>query len=87
MRQTSPTVPGTPLTRRAHALYQAGSDHLFFWDTNARNDFSPAWDALHRLGHRRKLEEWSAAGMPEHKPAGSRLRKLGHWNLDYETPG
>jgi|TARA_B100000809_G_scaffold183033_1_gene180795 hypothetical protein len=42
---------------------------------------------LRRLGHRRELEEWFAAGMPEHKPAGSRLCKLGHWNLDYETPG
>ncbi len=73
--------------RRAHALYHAGSDHFFFWDTNARNDFSPSWDALRRLGHRQELEEWAAAGMPAHKPAGSRLRKLGNWNLHYETPG
>ena len=80
-------LSGDEYRRRAHALYQAGSDHLFFWDTNARNDFSPSWDALRHLGHRQELKEWAAAGMPEHKPAGSRLRKLGNWNLHYETPG
>ena len=73
--------------RRAHALYRAGSDHFFFWDTNARNDFSPSWDALRWLGHRQELEEWAAAGMPEYKAQGSRLRKLGNWNPHYETPG
>ena len=80
-------LSGDEYRRRAHALYQAGSNHLFFWDTNARNDFSPSWDALRRLGHRQELEEWAAAGMPAHRLAGSRMRKLGNWNLHYETPG
>ena len=73
--------------RRAHGLYEAGSEHLFFWDTNARNDFGPAWDVVRRLGHRDELAEWDAADRPAHVAAGSRLRKLGDWSLGYETPG
>ncbi len=72
---------------RALRLYQAGSEHLFFWDTNARNDFSPSWDVLRRLGHRQELEAWDRAGRPKHQAPGSKLHKLGDWNLNYETPG
>ena len=72
---------------RAHALYEAGSDHFFFWDTNARNDFSPSWDVLRRLGHRDELARWARDGKPAYEAPGSRLRKLGNWNLGYETPG
>ena len=72
---------------RAHALYEAGADHLFFWDTNARNDFGPGWDALRQLGHRDELARWARNGRPAYEAAGSRLRKLGNWNLGYETPG
>lgn len=72
---------------RAHALYEAGSDHLFCWDTNARNDFSPSWDALRRLGHREELAQWARNGKPAYQAAGSTLKRLGDWNLGYETPG
>ncbi|MBM3773593.1 MAG: hypothetical protein FJW37_00335 [Acidobacteria bacterium] len=73
--------------RRAHALYQAGVERLFFWDTNARNDFSPSWSVLRRLGHRRELEAWARAGSPKYEPPGSNLRRLGDWDLGYATPG
>ncbi|MDE0167365.1 MAG: family 10 glycosylhydrolase [Bryobacterales bacterium] len=72
---------------RAHALYEAGSEHFFFWDTNARNDFSPSWDVLRRLGHRDELARWADDGKPAYEAPGSHLRKLGTWNLGYETPG
>ena len=72
---------------RTHALYEAGSEHFFFWDTNARNDFSPSWDVLRRLGHRDELARWARNGKPAYEAPGSRLRKLGTWNLGYETPG
>ena len=72
---------------RAEALYEAGSDHLFFWDTNARNDFSPSWDAVRRLGHREELAHWAQNGKPGYDATGSRLKKLGDWSLGYETPG
>ena len=73
--------------RRAHALYQAGVEQLFFWDTNARNDFNPSWSALRRLGHRQELEDWAKSGSPAFVPPGRNLRKLGDWDLSYATPG
>lgn len=73
--------------RRAHSLYQAGSEHFFFWDHDARNDFSPSWETLRRLGHRKELEEWAKKGMPEHEFQNSQLTKLGDWDLSYATPG
>ena len=72
---------------RAHGLYQAGAEYLFFWDTNARDDFSPSWTALRRLGHREELANWVGRGSPELPRPGSRLRKLGDWDLRYATPG
>ena len=50
--------------KRAHALYGAGIEHLFFWDTNSRNDFSPSWNALRRLGRREELQSWFARALP-----------------------
>jgi hypothetical protein len=73
--------------RRAHRLYEAGVENLFFWDTNARYDFSRSWDVLRRLGHRDEIEAWFRAGSPEMDRPGSRLRKLGDWDLTYVTPG
>ncbi len=73
--------------RRCHALYQTGAEHFFFWDTNARNDFSPSWTVLQRLGHRKELEEWARAGSPKFEPPGFKLRKIGDWDLSYVTPG
>jgi Glycosyl hydrolase-like 10 len=73
--------------RRAHALYRAGAEHLFFWDTNQRNDFSPSWSVLRRLGHREELEDWARAGSQAFVTPGRSLRKLGDWDLSYATPG
>jgi uncharacterized lipoprotein YddW (UPF0748 family) len=73
--------------RRAHELYRAGVEQLFFWDTNARNDFSPSWSVLRQLGHRQELEHWAKSGSPAFVALGRNLRKLGDWDLSYATPG
>ena len=73
--------------KRAHALYRAGIEHLFFWDTNARNDFSPSWNALRRLGQREELQSWVRQGSPGLERPGSTLTRLGDWDLSYVTPG
>ena len=73
--------------KRAHTLYRAGIEHLFFWDTNARNDFSPSWDALRRLGRREELQSWVRQGSPKLERPGSTLTRLGDWDLSYVTPG
>lgn len=73
--------------KRAHALYEAGIDHLFFWDTNSRNDFSTSWNALRRLGQREDLQSWVRQGSPGLERPGSTLTRLGDWDLSYMTPG
>ncbi|MFN0168055.1 MAG: family 10 glycosylhydrolase [Bryobacteraceae bacterium] len=73
--------------KRANALYEAGVDNLFFWDTNARYDFSPSWSALRRLGHKEELQAWVRAGSPAIERPGTNLKKLGDWDLSYVTPG
>ena len=73
--------------KRAHALYEAGIEHLFFWDTNARNDFSTSWNALRRLGRREELQSWVGQGAPSLERPGSTLTRLGDWDLSYMTPG
>ena len=72
---------------RAQRLYAAGVEDLFFWDTNARNDYSPSWTALRRLGHREELDAWVAAGSEPLERPGTELKKLGDWDLSYDTPG
>lgn len=73
--------------RRANALYQSGVENLFFWDCYQRCDFSHSWSALRRLGHREELKAWADAGSPPLDRPGTILRKLGDWDLRYETPG
>ena len=73
---------------RAHALYQAGVEHLFFWDGGwGRGGSDSAWEATRRLGHREEIEAWVQAGSPEFERPGSELVKLGDWDLSYTTPG
>ena len=73
---------------RAHALYQAGVEHLFFWDGGrGRGGSDSAWEAMRRLGHREEIEAWVRAGSPEFQRPGSELVKLGDWDLSYTTPG
>ncbi|HWB96305.1 MAG TPA: family 10 glycosylhydrolase, partial [Bryobacteraceae bacterium] len=79
--------PPEQFRTRAHGLYQAGAEYLFFWDTNARDDFSPSWSALRRLGHREELAEWARRGSPEFPRPHRKLRKMADWDFRYDTPG
>ena len=67
--------------RKAHLLYQAGVENLFFWDGINRVRQAS------RLGHQKEIEAWVAAGEPPIVPTSIRLRKLGPWDLRTETPG
>ena len=80
-------LPPETYRLRAHRLYEAGAEHLFFWDCNSRHDYGPAWSALRRLGHRDELASWARAGAAQLPRAGSNLRRLGDWDLSYATPG
>jgi hypothetical protein len=73
--------------RRALGLYRAGVPRLFFWDYDQRCDYGAAWSALRRLGHVGELEAWDAAGSPALPAPGSELKRLGDWDLGYQTPG
>ena len=66
--------------RKAHALYEAGVEHLAFWDTPIVGDEAPT---LKRLGHRDEIAAWLAAGEPEAPAHFTRLRALGHWDLSF----
>ena len=72
---------------RAHRLYQAGVENLFFWDCYQRCDYSPSWTALRRLGHREEIADWVKTGSPPLERPNSRLQRLGDWDLGYGTPG
>src|SRR5262245_24869646 len=80
-------LPPEEYRRRALALYRAGAEYLFFWDSDQRNDFDPSWNALSRLGHRDELEAWARAGSQKLERPGNQLKKLGDWDLGYATPG
>ena len=75
--------------RRAAALYDAGIENLFFWDSDASNraHYAEDWDALRRLGHREELKAWMEAGEPSLALPTVGLKVLGGWNLSYATPG
>ena len=81
-------MPPDAYYRIADQLYQAGVEHLFFWDCDARrNDYSPSWNALRRLGHRGEIEAWAASGEPSLTPPPVAISKLGDWDTRYVTPG
>ncbi|MBI4625654.1 MAG: hypothetical protein HY736_20840 [Verrucomicrobia bacterium] len=73
--------------RRAHALYEAGVDHLYFWDTHHRNFFDRSWSTLSRLGHKDELVDWAARGRPPVARPEVKLSKIADWDLSYGTPG
>ena len=76
--------------RKAAMLYEAGVDNFFFWDSagaSGRANFSPAWQALRRLGHREEVEAWIRSGEPGLVPASGPLHQLGDYDLTYQTPG
>ena len=57
-------LPPEVYKRRADALYRAGVDHLFFWDSHKRINFDASWSAIRRLGHKEELAQWRASGGP-----------------------
>ena len=75
--------------RRAGPLYDAGIEHLFFWDTAPlqRAHYGDEWNALRQLGHREEIAAWKATGEPSLESPAMALRRLGDWDLSYETPG
>ena len=73
--------------RRAEALYRSGVEHLYFWDSYERCDFSDSWTALRQLGHRDRLQAWLRAGRPRLAGPQQPLLRLGNWDMGYGTPG
>jgi hypothetical protein len=80
-------VPPEEYKRRAHALYEAGVDHLYFWDTYIRANYDPSWSTLCRLGHKEELAEWVSRGSPPVLRPRNPVLRLGGWDLSYRTPG
>jgi hypothetical protein len=80
-------VPPEEYKRRAHALYEAGAESLFFWDTYQRASFDRSWSTVARLGHKEELADWHAKGSPNVAKPHSTLSKLGDWDMSYRTPG
>ena len=50
--------------RRAHGLYQAGAENLFFWDSYTRTNYDPdpGPRSSSRLGHKAEVADWPACG-------------------------
>ena len=76
--------------RKAAALYGQGVENLFFWDSagpSGRANFSASWNALRRLGQREEIEQWIRQGEPSLAPVSVPLRRVGDYDLTYQTPG
>ncbi len=75
---------------RASAIYGAGAEHIFLWDTDAQQPrlATPGpWDVAKRLGHRDEIEGWMSGGHPSLAAPRRSVSKLGDWDLGYSTPG
>ena len=76
--------------RKAHMIYGAGAEHLFFWDCagpSGRANLRPMWNALRRLGHRDEIAAWMAAGEPALGDWTVPLDRLGGWDMTVIAPG
>lgn len=76
--------------RKAAMLYGVGVERFFFWDSagaSGRASFGPSWEALRRLGHREEVEEWVRSGEPSLGREPMPVRRLGGYDLSYQTPG
>ena len=85
-RQLSPEA----IRRRAAALYEAGVEQIFLWDSDVlqpRSNNAGPWNVFRRLGHREEIEAWKAAGEPGLETPIMPIRNLGDWDLAYRTPG
>ena len=68
-------------SRKAHMLYEAGVERFFFWDGIERVRRAS------RLGHREEVSDRIEEGEVTVVPTSIRLRTLGIWDLNTETPG
>lgn len=85
-RQLSPEE----LRIRANVLYDAGVEHLFFWDSDVlqpRSNSAGSWNAIRRLGHKDEIKAWREAGEPSLNTPTMEITHLGDWDLSYRTPG
>ena len=76
--------------RKAAALYAQGVENLFFWDSagpSGRAHFGSSWNGLRNLGHRKEIEAWLEDGRASVRQVSTPLRKLGEYDLTYQTPG
>ena len=83
-------MPPDNLRRRAADIYDAGAEHMFFWDSaggGGRATYGGMWNALRRLGHREEIDAWRVDGAPDIDARVIPLRTLGDWDLGYQTPG
>ena len=73
---------------KAAALYGAGVEDLFLWDSDSSNraDFGEAYSALRRLGHREEVSAWVASSQPSLRVPGMDVRRLGDFDVSYEVP-
>ncbi len=68
--------------RMAGLVYGAGAEEVFCWDCDPGRS-----DSFRRLGHKEDIAAWSEAGQPSLAPARMTMRKIGGWDLSYQTPG
>ena len=75
--------------RKAARLYEAGIENFFFWDCgeNRGGPDVESWSALRRLGHREEVEAWVEHERPGLASPSMAVRKLGDWDMRYQTPG
>jgi uncharacterized lipoprotein YddW (UPF0748 family) len=79
--------PATTYLQRARVNYEAGVDHLFFWDADQRAEMGRSWQAIRRLGHRDDI--LARSGEIDSLPAeqGTFVRQVGQWDLRVQCPG
>ncbi len=83
-------MPPADLRRLADMVYDAGADHLFFWDCagpHGRANYREMWDALRRLGHRAEIKAWRQAGESSLSATTLPLESLGGWDMGVIAPG
>ena len=83
-------MPPGDLRQRAADIFDAGAEHMFFWDSaggGGRATYGAMWNALRRLGHRAEIDAWRADGARNIDARITPLRTLGDWDLGYQTPG
>lgn len=76
--------------RKAASLYAQGVENLFFWDSagpSGRAHFGASWSGLRNLGHREEIEQWLRDGEPSYRQISTPLRRVGDYDLTFQTPG